>query len=812
MRTTPIPTPLPGPSPRIRSWRVSRASHKAPRPPKPHNLCHEPLLQDTRDLLSFFSFRAHLLGGGRRPPERTRLNSAVRHQLGSRFVLPWGSTDDSGGPGRDHSSIRARWLMRTASLSPHSGCPEPGEAGGPITYSAPLGGTRPFSGTPRVSTPAPELLVIDVFPQHAVQAQHQLARHRHHRYRMGLLPRPQAAEEPSQVFFVLHGTPGGFHQQESQQAVALLGDVAVARGVAAGMLAGVQPAVGGDAASAVEAGDRLERVHHGQRGLQAHAGMGTQPHHARVGGGARGQLLVDGCDLRLQCRQQNLRLLPLGGISAAQGQSREALLPLRGEQPEAQPQLVIEGHGLQAVLHHGAHAHQPVAIAQQRQGVLAGRSGPVHDGKLLAPQQVQQQLGVAPVVLLPAPGELSNRVGIAHQQPVPRLLDQLVEPQGIPRGLDADHCGSGELRVERAHVVAAVVERVLVDLSVGCIHPADGLGADMQVNSDVHCHSRLLFKPKPNGSGREYQLSPRRRVSHDITYKKPGASPLFFSLLPASLLPWLMAGTRLSPMAPAPHASMNDRPSLSYQRRRQQPQPETAPRLSLRNSSARVGILTLLFHGGKIMQLGHIAEGVVDGSGDGCYKISSLSNARRSAPRRGAQFRWGNPSGGSRNLPAYGCMEILSQLGELFLQALPTVIIVFLFYLFLRSNFFQPLERVLAERWARTEGARRAAEASQAAAQEKLRAYQEALKKARAAIYAEQEAARRAVLEERAALIRNARSRAVNEVRAAKEKISADLVAARAEIQLASETLAEEIARVILERRPVAHPSISEVR
>src|SRR2546426_9558359 len=47
MRTTPIPNPLPGPSPRIRSWRVSRGSHNAPRPPKPHNLSHEPLLQDT---------------------------------------------------------------------------------------------------------------------------------------------------------------------------------------------------------------------------------------------------------------------------------------------------------------------------------------------------------------------------------------------------------------------------------------------------------------------------------------------------------------------------------------------------------------------------------------------------------------------------------------------------------------------------------------------------------------------------------------------------------------------------------------------
>src|SRR5207302_9201763 len=51
MRTTPIPNPLPGPSPRIRSWRVSRASHNAPRPPKPHNLSHEPLLQDTSVLL-----------------------------------------------------------------------------------------------------------------------------------------------------------------------------------------------------------------------------------------------------------------------------------------------------------------------------------------------------------------------------------------------------------------------------------------------------------------------------------------------------------------------------------------------------------------------------------------------------------------------------------------------------------------------------------------------------------------------------------------------------------------------------------------
>ena len=157
-------------------------------------------------------------------------------------------------------------------------------------------------------------------------------------------------------------------------------------------------------------------------------------------------------------------------------------------------------------------------------------------------------------------------------------------------------------------------------------------------------------------------------------------------------------------------------------------------------------------------------------------------------------------------------MEILQQLGELFRQAAPTVLILFLFYLFLRASFFGPLERVLAERRARTEGARRAAESSRAAAQEKTRAYQEALKKARAEIYAEQETARRAILEERMALLRAARSRATDEVRAAKEKIFADLAKARAELETLGPALAREIARAILERRPPASQTASEAR
>jgi len=147
-------------------------------------------------------------------------------------------------------------------------------------------------------------------------------------------------------------------------------------------------------------------------------------------------------------------------------------------------------------------------------------------------------------------------------------------------------------------------------------------------------------------------------------------------------------------------------------------------------------------------------------------------------------------------------MEIVHQLGELFLQAVPTVLIVFLFYLFLRANFFKPLERVMTERRERTLGARRAAEASQAAAQEKVRAYQEAFQKARGEIYARQEAARQEMLAERLARIRESRGRASGEVRAAKERIARELAAARADLEEASAQLGGDIARAILQSRP----------
>ena len=148
--------------------------------------------------------------------------------------------------------------------------------------------------------------------------------------------------------------------------------------------------------------------------------------------------------------------------------------------------------------------------------------------------------------------------------------------------------------------------------------------------------------------------------------------------------------------------------------------------------------------------------------------------------------------------------EIVHQLGELVLGALPTVLIVLILYFILKALFFKPLLAVMAEREARTSGAQTAAEAAQAAAAEKVKQYQEALKQARAKLYLEQEAERKKVLDERAALLHQARAKSGQEVKAAKGRIDAELAAARRDVEATVGQLSAEIARRVVE--PTAGP------
>lgn len=145
---------------------------------------------------------------------------------------------------------------------------------------------------------------------------------------------------------------------------------------------------------------------------------------------------------------------------------------------------------------------------------------------------------------------------------------------------------------------------------------------------------------------------------------------------------------------------------------------------------------------------------------------------------------------------------LVLQVGELFLRAVPVALIVLVFYLILRALFFKPILQVMAEREARTLGARKSAEAAQAAAAEKLREYEEALKQAKAKVYAEQEAERKKLLDERAAILKDARSKASAEVGKAKERVAGELEAAKRDIEASASQLAAEIAVRVLQVPP----------
>ena len=145
---------------------------------------------------------------------------------------------------------------------------------------------------------------------------------------------------------------------------------------------------------------------------------------------------------------------------------------------------------------------------------------------------------------------------------------------------------------------------------------------------------------------------------------------------------------------------------------------------------------------------------------------------------------------------------IVHQLGELFLQAVPTVLIVIVFYVVMRTLFFVPLLKVMAERDARTAGARKAAESAQAVASEKVKQYEDALRQARAKVYAEQEAARKKLLDDRAVSLKQSRDKAAGHVASAKERVTREFEAAKQDIEASVAQLATEIARRVIQIPP----------
>jgi F-type H+-transporting ATPase subunit b len=142
--------------------------------------------------------------------------------------------------------------------------------------------------------------------------------------------------------------------------------------------------------------------------------------------------------------------------------------------------------------------------------------------------------------------------------------------------------------------------------------------------------------------------------------------------------------------------------------------------------------------------------------------------------------------------------EILNQLGELVLGSVPTMVLFILLVIAYAVLVRRPLDRILAERRARTTGAVEQARGAIAAAEAETSAYEDKLRKAKAEIFHARDQKLKQWNAEREAAIEQVRQIAQERIRAAKQEIEQGATAARAQIESMSAELSARVLNAVL--------------
>jgi F-type H+-transporting ATPase subunit b len=148
--------------------------------------------------------------------------------------------------------------------------------------------------------------------------------------------------------------------------------------------------------------------------------------------------------------------------------------------------------------------------------------------------------------------------------------------------------------------------------------------------------------------------------------------------------------------------------------------------------------------------------------------------------------------------------ETLRQLGELLLGSVPTIVLLAVLYILYTFLVHRPLTAVLAERRSLTQGAMEKARADIAAAEARTADYEQKLREARQKIFKKQEAQRQQANQTRTQAVHQARARAQEQVKHAREGIEEDKMQAMAKLQSEAGRMATEIVRAVM--RPMTSP------
>lgn len=142
--------------------------------------------------------------------------------------------------------------------------------------------------------------------------------------------------------------------------------------------------------------------------------------------------------------------------------------------------------------------------------------------------------------------------------------------------------------------------------------------------------------------------------------------------------------------------------------------------------------------------------------------------------------------------------QIINQLGELVLGAVPTMVLFILLVIAYGLLVRRPLDRVLAERHARTTGAVEQAKGAIAAAEAETSAYEEKLRRAKAEIFEARERRLKQWHAEREAALEQVRQATQERIRTARQGIELSVADARSQIEDASAELSSRVLAAVL--------------
>ena len=142
--------------------------------------------------------------------------------------------------------------------------------------------------------------------------------------------------------------------------------------------------------------------------------------------------------------------------------------------------------------------------------------------------------------------------------------------------------------------------------------------------------------------------------------------------------------------------------------------------------------------------------------------------------------------------------QLLNQLGELVLGSVPTMILFILLVAAYGLLVRRPLERILAERRARTSGAMEQARSAIAAAEAETAAYEEKLRAAKAEIFQARDQKLKQWNAEREAALAQVREHMQERVRGARHEIEHSAQEARLQIVAVSDDLSTRVLNAVL--------------